>query len=45
VLVGDYILAKGLLLNVNHENYQLLQLSGAPVKEMSEGEILQCEKA
>ncbi len=45
VLVGDYILAKGLLLNVNHENYQFLQLIGRSVKDMSEGEIIQMRKS
>lgn len=45
VLVGDYILAKGLLLNVDHENYQFLQLISRSVKDMSEGEILQMRKS
>ena len=45
VLVGDYILAKGLLLNVDHGNYQFLQLISRSVKDMSEGEILQMRKS
>lgn len=45
VLVGDYILAKGLLLNIDNENYQFLQLISRSVKDMSEGEILQLRKS
>lgn len=45
VLVGDYILAKGLLLNIDHENYQFLQLISRSVKDMSEGEIIQMRKS
>ncbi len=45
VLVGDYILAKGLLLNIDNENYQFLQLISRSVKDMSEGEILQMRKS
>ncbi|MEL7585228.1 MAG: polyprenyl synthetase family protein [Prolixibacteraceae bacterium] len=45
VLVGDFILAKGLLLNIDHENYQFLQLISRSVKDMSEGEILQMRKS
>lgn len=45
VLVGDYLLAKGLLLSVEHGDFKLLQITSRAVKEMSEGELLQMEKA
>ncbi|MCS6992006.1 MAG: polyprenyl synthetase family protein [Chitinophagales bacterium] len=45
VLVGDYLLARGLLLSIEHQQYQLLQLVSEAVREMSEGELLQMEKA
>ena len=45
VLVGDYLLSKGLLLSVQHEDYDLLKIVSDAVKEMSEGELLQMEKA
>ncbi|MBS1771629.1 MAG: polyprenyl synthetase family protein [Bacteroidetes bacterium] len=45
VLVGDYLLAKGLLLSLGHEDYQILKITSRAVKEMSEGELLQMEKA
>lgn len=45
VLVGDYLLAKGLLLSVEHEDFELLKITSNAVKEMSEGELLQIEKA
>jgi octaprenyl-diphosphate synthase len=45
VLVGDYLLAKGLLLSVEHGDYRILQITSRAVKEMSEGELLQMEKA
>ncbi len=45
VLVGDYILAKGLLLNIDNENYQFLKIISRSVKDMSEGEILQLRKS
>lgn len=45
VLVGDYLLAKGLLLSVEHEDYAILKIVSKAVKEMSEGELLQIEKA
>lgn len=45
VLVGDYLLSKGLLLALENEEYQLLQLVSKAVKDMSEGELLQIEKA
>ncbi|MBX2952676.1 MAG: polyprenyl synthetase family protein [Leadbetterella sp.] len=45
VLVGDYLLAKGLLLSVENEDFELLRLVSTAVREMSEGELLQIEKA
>ena len=45
VLVGDYILAKGLLLNLDNHKYSFLQLISRSVKDMSEGEILQMRKS
>lgn len=45
VLVGDYLLSKGLLLALDNEEYQLLQIVSRAVKAMSEGELLQIEKA
>lgn len=45
VLVGDYLLAKGLLLSVENNQYRLLQILSNTIREMSEGELLQLEKA
>ena len=45
VLVGDYLLSRGLLLSLENEEYNLLQIVSKAVKEMSEGELLQIEKA
>ncbi|GIV34065.1 MAG: polyprenyl synthetase [Chitinophagales bacterium] len=45
VLVGDYLLSRGLLLALEHGHYDLLNILSAAVKEMSEGELLQIEKA
>jgi octaprenyl-diphosphate synthase len=45
VLVGDYLLSRGLLLSVNKSEYKLLEIVSNAVKEMSEGELLQIEKA
>ena len=45
VLVGDYLLSKGLLLAVENEEFELLRIMSSSVKEMSEGELLQIEKA
>lgn len=44
VLVGDYLLSKGLLLAVENEEFELLKIMSSSVKEMSEGELLQIEK-
>ncbi len=45
VLVGDYLLSKGLLLSVENEDFDLLKILSTSVREMSEGELLQLEKA
>ena len=45
VLVGDYLLSRGLLLSVDNEDFRLLQIVSGAVREMSEGELLQIEKA
>lgn len=45
VLVGDYLLSKGLLLSLEHGDFPILQITSKAVKEMSEGELLQMEKA
>jgi octaprenyl-diphosphate synthase len=45
VLVGDYLLSKGLLLAVEHGQFELLRTVSTAVREMSEGELLQMEKA
>jgi octaprenyl-diphosphate synthase len=41
VLIGDYLLAKGMLLAVQNKEYELLNLVADAVKEMSEGELIQ----
>lgn len=45
ILVGDYLLSKVLLLAVDNKEYDLLQIVSTSVREMSEGELLQIEKA
>ena len=45
VLVGDYLLSKGLLLSIDNDDFDLLKLISIAVREMSEGELLQIEKA
>ena len=45
VLVGDYLLAKGLLLSLDNEDFKILQLLSDAVRKMSEGELLQMEKS
>ncbi len=45
VLVGDYLLSKGLLLSLDNGDFRILQLTSRAVREMSEGELLQMEKA
>jgi octaprenyl-diphosphate synthase len=44
VLVGDYLLARGLMLSVERGEFKILQLVAGSVREMSEGELLQIEK-
>lgn len=44
VLVGDYLLSKGLLLSLNNKDFEILTLLSTAVKKMSEGELLQIEK-
>ena len=45
VLIGDYLLAKGLLLSLDHTDYRILHILSDAVRKMSEGELLQLEKA
>lgn len=45
VLVGDYLLSKGLLLSVENNQFELLRIVSKAVQEMSEGELLQQEKS
>jgi len=45
ILTGDYLLAKGLLLSLDNDDFKILQLLSRAVKEMSEGELLQLEKS
>lgn len=45
VLVGDYLLAKGLLLSLENKDFRILELLSQAVKKMSEGELLQLEKS
>lgn len=45
VLIGDYLLAKGLLLSVKNKEFKLLEIVSEAVEQMSEGELLQIEKA
>jgi octaprenyl-diphosphate synthase len=45
VLVGDYLLSKGLLLAVDNNEFELLKIVSVAVKEMSEGELLQIQQS
>jgi octaprenyl-diphosphate synthase len=45
VLVGDYLLSKGLLTSIDNDDFDILKLISVAVREMSEGELLQIEKA
>lgn len=45
VLVGDYLLSKGLLLSLNNKDHEVLRVLSEAVRLMSEGELLQIEKA
>jgi octaprenyl-diphosphate synthase len=44
VLVGDYLLSKGLLLSLENKDFAILTILSNAVKNMSEGELLQMEK-
>jgi octaprenyl-diphosphate synthase len=45
VLVGDFLLSRGLILSVENKDFNLLSIVSSAVKEMSEGELLQIEKS
>jgi len=45
VLIGDYLLAKGLLLSLDNKDHQVLHILSDAVRKMSEGELLQMEKS
>ena len=45
VLVGDYLLSKGMLLSVEQDDFDLLRIISIAIREISEGELLQIEKA
>ena len=45
VLIGDYLLAKGLLLSLDNNDHKILSILSDAVRKMSEGELLQIEKA
>ncbi len=45
VLVGDYLLSRGLLISLDGNDFHLLKIVSGAVREMSEGELLQIEKA
>ncbi len=45
VLVGDFLLSKGLLLSIDNDDFDILKIISTAVREMSEGELLQIEKA
>lgn len=45
VLVGDYLLSRGLLMSVDNGEFDILRIVSNAVREMSEGELLQIEKA
>lgn len=45
VLVGDFLLSRGLLLSIENNDFELLKIVSQAVKQMSEGELLQIEKA
>ncbi len=45
VLVGDFLLSKGLLLSLDNNDFEMLKIVSNAVREMSEGELLQIEKS
>ncbi len=44
-MVGDFLLSKGLLFCIDNNDFDLLKIISVAVREMSEGELLQIEKA
>lgn len=45
VLIGDYLLAKGLLLSLENNDFRILAILSDAIQKMSEGELLQLEKS
>ena len=45
ILIGDYLLSRGLLLAVQEKQYEMLEIVSEAVKSMSEGELLQVKKS
>ena len=45
VLIGDYLLSKGLLISLDNDEFEFLKTTSEAVKRMSEGELLQIQKA
>jgi octaprenyl-diphosphate synthase len=45
VLVGDFLLSKSLMLSINNKHFDLLEIISRAIEQMSEGELLQIEKA
>jgi octaprenyl-diphosphate synthase len=45
VLVGDFLLSRGLILSIDNKDFDMLEIVSVAVKRMSEGELLQLEKA
>jgi octaprenyl-diphosphate synthase len=45
VLMGDYLLSRGLLLSLEHDDFQFLKIISTSVRRMSEGEIHQIQKS
>ena len=45
VLIGDYLLSKSVILSTENKDFDLLEIVSQPIKDMSEGELLQLEKA
>jgi octaprenyl-diphosphate synthase len=45
ILIGDYLLARGLLLSLEHDDFQFLKITSTSVRRMSEGEIHQIQKS
>jgi octaprenyl-diphosphate synthase len=45
VLVGDYLLSRGLLLSIEHDDFDLLKITSRAVRDMSEGELMQLERS